>query len=212
MENKRFKLFLTSNDVNSFGKSYSISKIFIYFVTTLSFIVLIFSFIGFYHIFLNSYENNNSFPVNEQNITIEFIKDPVSPKNDSDFETSFITSNFGENHYGIDINGSIGTQIFSPMKGKVIYAGFDKKYGNSIIISHENGCITKYMHNKTNYVKSGQNVVIDKPIAEMGNSGSSVKSEGIHLHFELWKDGKVIDPTEYIKNLKNVNNDKYVSN
>ena len=212
MENKRFKLFLTSNDVNSFGKSYSISKIFIYFVTTLSFVVLIFSFIGFYHIFLNSHENNNSFPINEQNITIEFIKDPVSPKNGSDFETSFITSNFGENHYGIDINGSIGTQIFSPMKGKVIYSGFDKKYGNSIIISHENGCITKYMHNKTNYVKSGQNVVIDKPIAEMGNSGSSVKSEGIHLHFELWKDGKVIDPSEYIKNLKNVNIDKYVSN
>ena len=68
------------------------------------------------------------------------------------------------------------------------------------------------MHNKINYVKSGQNVVIDKPIAEMGNSGSSVKSEGIHLHFELWKDGKVIDPSEYIKNLKNVNIDKYVSN
>ena len=98
------------------------------------------------------------------------------------------------------------------MEGIVIYAGFDKKFGNSIIISHDNGCITKYMHNKSNLVKYGERIDINKPIAEMGNSGSSVKNEGIHLHFELWKDGKVINPSGYIKNLKTVDIDTYVSN
>ena len=98
------------------------------------------------------------------------------------------------------------------MEGIVIYAGFDKKFGNSIIISHDNGCITKYMHNKSNLVKSGERINIKKPIAKMGNSSSSVKNEGIHLHFELWKDGEVINPSGYIKNLKTVDIDTYVSN
>ena len=48
-------------------------------------------------------------------------------------------------------------------------------------------------------------------LAEMGNSGSSVKNEGIHLHFELWKDGKVINPSLFIKNLKVVDIDTFVS-
>ena len=67
------------------------------------------------------------------------------------------------------------------------------------------------MHNKKNFVKSGEKVNTDKPIAEMGNSGSAVKNEGIHLHFELWKDGKVIDPSPFIKNLKVVDIDTFVS-
>ena len=113
---------------------------------------------------------------------------------------------------GIDINGNIGTQIYVPMNGQVIYSGFDKKFGNTIIVSHDNGFITKYMHNKKNFVKYGDKVKIDKPIAEMGNSGASVKNEGIHLHFELWKDGKVIDPSSFIKNLKVVDTDTFVSN
>tara|TARA_Y100001934_G_C12106405_1_gene656421 strand:- start:327 stop:791 length:465 start_codon:yes stop_codon:yes gene_type:complete len=150
--------------------------------------------------------------ISKDDAVIKFIKDPVEPKNGSDFETSFITSNFENNHKGIDINGSIGTKIYSPMEGIVIYAGYDKKFGNSIIISHDNGCITKYMHNKSNLVKSGERIDIKKPIAEMGNSGSSVKNEGIHLHFELWKDGEVINPSGYIKNLKTVDIDTYVSN
>ena len=143
---------------------------------------------------------------------VQFLKDPVNAKNNSDFETSFITGSFDDNHMGIDINGNIGTQIYVPMNGQVIYSGFDKKFGNTIIVSHDNGFITKYMHNKKNFVKYGDNVKTDKPIAEMGNSGASVKNEGIHLHFELWKDGKVIDPSSFIKNLKVVDIDTFVSN
>ena len=212
METRKFKIFLTTNDVDSFGRSYTISKFFLYSTISIISFVFILSLFGIYFLFLSEPKSNMPIEISKDDAVIKFIKDPVEPKNGSDFETSFITSNFENNHKGIDINGSIGTKIYSPMEGIVIYAGFDKKFGNSIIISHDNGCITKYMHNKSNLVKSGERINIKKPIAEMGNSGSSVKNEGIHLHFELWKDGEVINPSGYIKNLKTVDIDTYVSN
>ena len=212
METRKFKIFLTTNDVDSFGRSYTISKFFLYSTISIISFVFLLSLFGIYFLFLSEPKSNMPIEISKDDAVIKFIKDPVEPKNGSDFETSFITSNFENNHKGIDINGSIGTKIYSPMEGIVIYAGFDKKFGNSIIISHDNGCITKYMHNKYNLVDSGERIDIKKPIAEMGNSGSSVKNEGIHLHFELWKDGKVINPSGYIKNLKTVDIDTYVSN
>ena len=212
METRKFKIFLTTNDVDSFGRSYTISKFFLYSTISIISFVFILSLFGIYFLFLSEPKSNMPIDISKDDAVIKFIKDPVEPKNGSDFETSFITSNFENNHKGIDINGSIGTKIYSPMEGIVIYAGFDKKFGNSIIVSHDNGCVTKYMHNKANLVKSGERIDIKKPIAEMGNSGSSVKNEGIHLHFELWKDGKVINPSGYIKNLKTVDIDTYVSN
>ena len=212
METRKFKIFLTTNDVDSFGRSYTISKLFLYSTISIISFVFLLSLFGIYFLFLSEPKSNMPIEISKDDAVIKFIKDPVEPKNGSDFETSFITSNFENNHKGIDINGSIGTKIYSPMEGIVIYAGFDKKFGNSIIISHDNGCITKYMHNKSNLVKSGERIDVKKPIAEMGNSGSSVKNEGIHLHFELWKDGKVINPSGYIKNLKTVDIDTYVSN
>jgi len=212
METRKFKIFLTTNDVDSFGRSYTISKFFLYSTISIISFVFLLSLFGIYFLFLSEPKSNMPVEISKDDAVIKFIKDPVEPKNGSDFETSFITSNFENNHKGIDINGSIGTKIYSPMEGIVIYAGFDKKFGNSIIISHDNGCITKYMHNKSNLVKSGERIDVKKPIAEMGNSGSSVKNEGIHLHFELWKDGEVINPSGYIKNLKTVDIDTYVSN
>ena len=212
METRKFKIFLTTNDVDSFGRSYTISKFFLYSTISIISFVFLLSLFGIYFLFLSEPKSNMPVEISKDDAVIKFIKDPVEPKNGSDFETSFITSNFENNHKGIDINGSIGTKIYSPMEGIVIYAGYDKKFGNSIIISHDNGCITKYMHNKSNLVKSGERIDIKKPIAEMGNSGSSVKNEGIHLHFELWKDGEVINPSGYIKNLKTVDIDTYVLN
>ena len=212
MKNKKFKLFITSHDVNNFGTSYSISKFLIYFLTSFFILIVFFSLFGFYFLFLNDSNTESDVLLVSDVNDIQFLKDPVNAKNNSDFETSFITGSFDDNHMGIDINGNIGTQIYVPMNGQVIYSGFDKKFGNTIIVSHDNGFITKYMHNKKNFVEYGDKVKIDKPIAEMGNSGASVKNEGIHLHFELWKDGKVIDPSSFIKNLKVVDTDTFVSN
>ena len=58
------------------------------------------------------------------------------------------------------------------------------------------------MHNKENFVQSGQSVSLETPIAEMGKTGSVLsKHEGIHLHFELWEDGYPINPFPFIKEL-----------
>ena len=207
MKSKYFKLHVTSDDVTNFGKSYLISKYLIYSLCVLLVFFLFFSVFGIYSFFLSDSNTNSDLVLlNEDIKEIKFLKDPVNSKNNSDFETSFITSGFDDMHIGIDINGNIGTKIYSPMPGRVIYQGFDKKKGNSIIVSHDNGYITKYMHNKKNFVQSGDRVNSNKAIAEMGNSGFSVKNEGIHLHFELWKNGIAIDPAPFIKNLKLVDN------
>ena len=212
MQNKKFNLFVTSDDVHNFGNSYSISKPLIYFIISCTFVITFFALFGFYYIFLYSNQSSNNIIISEDNSNnFEFSHNLVFSKNNSDFEKSFITSNFSENHLRIDINGSTGTKIYSPLKGKVIYEGFDKKLGNMIIIYHDNNCITKYMHNKKNFVKFGDIVNAGNLIAEMGNSGSSVKNEGIHLHFELWKNGIPLDPGIFIINLKSVDTD-FVSN
>ena len=61
-------------------------------------------------------------------------------------------------------------------------------------------------------LKVGDKISLDKAIAEMGNSGSLVKSEGIHLHFELWKDGTPVDPLPFIKDLKSIDSNTLVFN
>ena len=217
MKIKKFNLFITSNDVNDFGKSYSIEKKYIYIFFFSSIIILFFFLFGLYSFFLKpelKLKHLVSNPINESSknldISLSFINDPVKFKNKSDFETSFITSNFSDTHTGVDINGNVGTKIYSPMSGKVIYEGYNKKLGNIIIISHDNGYITKYMHNKKNFVDVGQKVSVNEPIAEMGNSGSSIKSEGIHLHFELWQNGAAINPTPFIKKLQTIDSNTFV--
>ena len=216
MKIKKFNLFITSDDVSDFGKSFSISKFYIYSFIIGSFFILFFTLSGIYFFFFqgniknNSSSDTHSVIIESINDSLLFANDPVKFIKKQDFETSFITSRFTENHTGIDINGTIGTKIYSPIPGKVIYEGYNKKMGNIIIISHNNGYVTKYMHNKKNFVTKGQKISINEPIAEMGNSGSSVKSEGIHVHFELWKDGEVIDPAPFIKNLKLIDSNTLV--
>ena len=215
MKIKKFNLFITSNDVTDFGKSFSISKSLIY-LFIFSFIIILFFFLnGVYSFFfISEIEKAQTSSVMANYTLVDsllFSNDPVQSKGKSDFETSFITNNFNPTHIGIDINGKLGTKIYSPMKGKVVYEGYNKKLGNIIIISHDNGYITKYMHNKKNFVSVGQKISVNTPIAEMGNSGSLIKSEGIHVHFELWKDGTAINPLPFIKNLKLVDSNTLVS-
>ena len=202
MKIKKFNLFITSNDVTDFGKSFSISKSLIY-LFIFSFIIILFFFLhGVYSFFFTSEvekKQTSSIMANHSLVdSLLFSNDLVQSKGKTDFETSFITNNFNSNHIGIDINGKLGTKIYSPMKGKVVYEGYNKKLGNIIIISHDNGYITKYMHNKKNFVSVGQKISVNTPIAEMGNSGSLIKSEGIHVHFELWKGTTTENPVKWL--------------
>ena len=99
-------------------------------------------------------------------------------------------------HHGLDISAPTGTDIYPIRKGNVIYSGKQSGYGNVVIIDHGNGLISKYAHNKINFVKVGDNIDTNMIIAQVGSSG---RATGPHLHLEIRdKDNKSIDPTKFI--------------
>lgn len=110
-----------------------------------------------------------------------------------------LTSIFGnrgkEFHTGIDLASKQGTPIKAAQAGEVIFVGRKGNYGQTVIIDHKNGYKTLYGHNSKILVKAGQWVQARQNIATMGNTG---RSTGPHLHFEIYENGKVIDPLKYI--------------
>lgn len=95
-------------------------------------------------------------------------------------------------HNGIDIAAPEGTPVLAAGNGVVLFSGWTRDGGNTIIIGHPTGYYTFYKHNLRNAVVVNQKVEQGQVIAYLGNSG--LKSSGPHLHFEVWKDGRVIDP------------------
>ena len=99
--------------------------------------------------------------------------------------------NIEKNHFGIDIAAKYQDNIYSPAYGKVVFSGMSEDLGNTIIINHPGGFLTVYAHNDSNLVVSGSNIVKGQIIARVGETGNS---KGPHLHFEIWKNNKVLDP------------------
>ncbi|HZK57527.1 MAG TPA: M23 family metallopeptidase [Clostridia bacterium] len=110
--------------------------------------------------------------------------------------TSSFGMRWGKQHTGIDIASPRGTPIFAADAGKVSFSGWKGTYGNLVIIDHENGYQTYYAHNNRNLVKQGQRVYKGQKIAEMGSTG---RSTGVHLHFEVRKNGTPINPRNFVK-------------
>ncbi len=118
----------------------------------------------------------------------------------------WISSHFGyrnspfkgkrELHRGIDIAAKRGAEILSVAGGVVTRSGVGTGYGNIVEIDHGNGYKTKYAHNKANLVVEGQAVKKGEPIALLGSTG---RSTGPHVHFEVIKDGVPVDPIKFIK-------------
>lgn len=102
----------------------------------------------------------------------------------------------GKWHPGIDIAGRRGTDILAAGAGEVVFAGWTSRYGNMLILHHGNNLFSYYAHNSKLLVKDRSFVRKGDPIAQLGNSGST--SKGPHLHFEIWKDGKPVNPRKYI--------------
>lgn len=101
-------------------------------------------------------------------------------------------------HSGIDFSATIGTPIYCPGDGKVVQVEKAKGgYGNFIIIDHGYGYKTRYAHISKSLVKTGQNVKRGEEIARVGNSG---KSTSPHLHYEVIKNGKVVNPINFFFN------------
>lgn len=101
----------------------------------------------------------------------------------------------GERHDGVDIRAPRGTEIKASDDGVVVVNDFFRAYGNIIILEHRNGYYTVYAHNKKNLVAKGDRVSRGQTIASVGDSGNAT---GYHLHFEVRKGKKTLNPLFYL--------------
>ena len=99
-------------------------------------------------------------------------------------------------HTGVDIASPYGSNIVASANGKVLFAGWQGAYGNTIIIDHGGGLSTMYAHQSRFLVKAGDEVKINQPIGKIGTSGWST---GPHLHFEVRIDGDHVNPMNYLR-------------
>ena len=100
-------------------------------------------------------------------------------------------------HYAVDVALAKNTPIKAILNGTVIFADWTPSTGNVIIIRHNNGFISVYKHADSLTKSQGDVVRTGEVIALAGSTGQ--ESTGVHLHFELWKDGYAIDPTQFIE-------------
>ncbi|MEN2986421.1 MAG: peptidoglycan DD-metalloendopeptidase family protein [Thermodesulfovibrionaceae bacterium] len=151
--------------------------------------------------FLNSFNNNKLELKPDLKKDIEKTQTTPLPKKISLPVKGIISSKFGlrvdpidgkiKYHKGIDIAVPEGTEVKPVLPGKVIYSGYSSGYGNCIVVEHENGTQTVYAHNSKNLVNVGDIVTENTTIALSGSTG---RTTGPHLHFEVRKNGKTIDP------------------
>ena len=102
----------------------------------------------------------------------------------------------GAMHSGLDFKGPIGTPILAAAEGSVTYAGRQSGYGNTIEITHANGLVTRYAHLSGYTVSLGQKVSRGVQIGKMGSTG---RSTGSHLHFEVRLNGQAVNPLKFLE-------------
>ena len=110
----------------------------------------------------------------------------------------FVSNGLNEatSHQGIDIACPMNAEVKATQKGFVVFAGYIKNYGNTIILSHPNQYFSLYAHLNKNLVSSKKYVQENQIIGLAGKSGNS---DGPHLHFEIWKNDNIIDPRNLIE-------------
>jgi lipoprotein NlpD len=101
----------------------------------------------------------------------------------------------GSLNKGIDIAGDLGQPVFAASNGSVVYAGSGLRgYGELIIIKHSDTYVSAYGHNRRLLVREGQTVKAGQTIAEMGSTGA----DRVKLHFEIRRQGKPVDPLQFL--------------
>ena len=118
---------------------------------------------------------------------------------------SYITSGFGGRadpfnggaafHKGIDFHAVTGDPVLSVADGVVSYAGVRSGYGNVVEVDHGNGYVTRYAHNSRLLVRVGDLVRSGQQVAKAGSTG---RSTGAHVHFEVWENGRVLNPRKFL--------------
>ncbi|WP_425490867.1 M23 family metallopeptidase [Luteimonas cellulosilyticus] len=119
--------------------------------------------------------------------------------------SSYMTSSYGyradpfgrggQFHKGIDFDARTGDPVMSVANGVVSYSGVRGGYGNVVEVDHGNGYVTRYAHNSRNVVKVGDLVRVGQEIAKAGSTG---RSTGAHVHFEVWENGRVQNPRKFL--------------
>ncbi|CAM5462010.1 peptidoglycan DD-metalloendopeptidase family protein [Pseudomonas fragi] len=104
-------------------------------------------------------------------------------------------SSNGSLNKGIDIAGDLGRPVLAASDGSVVYAGSGLRgYGELIIIKHSDTYVSAYGHNRRLLVREGQQVKVGQTIAEMGSTGT----DRVKLHFEIRRQGKPVDPLQFL--------------
>lgn len=152
---------------------------------------------------LKSRNNSLDQSIEELNLRIAWLDSkPIGYplKNNIDISSPFgaridpITHSWSS-HQGMDFQAPIGTVILSSGAGVVEKVAWDNNYGKEVMINHGDGYSTRYAHTSGTLVTEGMKVDRLTPIAKVGNSG---RATGAHLHFEILKNGKPINPTEWL--------------
>ena len=98
---------------------------------------------------------------------------------------------------GIDIAGQEGQPVMAAADGTVVYAGNGLRgYGELVIVKHSETYVSAYGHNRRLLVREGERVKIGQTIAEMGSTGT----DRVKLHFEIRRQGKPVDPLQFLPN------------
>lgn len=123
----------------------------------------------------------------------------------------YISSSFGRRidpikktpsrHPGLDIAAWKGSPVLSTASGMVVFAGWNGPYGNMVDIDHGNGYKTRYGHMSKLRVKKGDVIDLGHHIGDVGDTG---RTTGIHIHYEIWFNGRLVNPILFLKAKDNV--------
>jgi murein DD-endopeptidase MepM/ murein hydrolase activator NlpD len=99
-------------------------------------------------------------------------------------------------HSGLDFSGGFMTPVLSTAPGVVSFAGVRSGYGNTVEVDHGRGFKTRYAHLQSIAVKPGQRVAVGQRVGGMGSTG---RSTGVHLHYEIWVNGRAQNPDRFVR-------------
>lgn len=105
----------------------------------------------------------------------------------------------GRRHGGIDIEGNVGDPVVAVAGGTVVVRPNNGAAGNTVHVRHDDGTLTKYFHLDAFSVRNGQRVETGQQIGTMGRTGNTPAQGDTHLHFEMWRDGRQVDPLPHLQ-------------
>jgi len=224
---KKYYTLLIASESNHLNKSIRLSQVSMIFFATLILVILYFSYYGLSSYFfpskkiiqhesLKEFHSNvfdiifdQSFSNNSDSFNIRQIKNLVLNGGSSTMMIAPVDGystegiDLDKNHHGVDIVSKKGDLIKSAQDGMVIFSGYNRESGNTIIISHPFNYFTVYSHCDSLLVDVRDIVYQGDYIATLGATGE-IKS-GPHLHFEIWKDGEPVDPLVFFPELNQTN-------